>query len=224
MGLSAGRDAHDPAQPTAHTSYDDVGGRVGQALLVVPMCDAGAVSIEGPEGEPGLGPLGEVRGQPFFPAPKAPNGTPSPRVRPACRPLQGEQQAARQTENFPVPPPRARRGRLPTVRQRLPMGSSRPTTSRPRSRCSAASRGINPVRTPPGGQGAASRSVPGLQHRQQRAERHGSRANTPLNCGFAGSDWPNEFRRRRDRQLRRGLVEVPVDASAVRPPWSAAKG
>lgn len=27
------------------------------------MCDAGAVTIESPEGEPGLGPLGQVRGQ-----------------------------------------------------------------------------------------------------------------------------------------------------------------
>ena len=66
MGLPAGRDAHDPAQSTAHPSYDDVGGRVGQALLVVPMGDAGAVAVEGPEGEPGLGPLGQVRGQRFW--------------------------------------------------------------------------------------------------------------------------------------------------------------
>jgi hypothetical protein len=31
----------------------------------------------------------------------------------------------------------------------------------------------NPVRTPPGGEGRPAR-VPGLQHRQQRAQRHGS--------------------------------------------------
>jgi hypothetical protein len=57
VGLPAGCHAHDPAQSTAHTSHDDVRGRVGQALLVVPMCDAGAVTIEGPEGEPGRGPF-----------------------------------------------------------------------------------------------------------------------------------------------------------------------
>ena len=45
-----------------HAAYDDVGGRVGQALLVVSMGDAGAVAVERPEGESGLGPLGQVRG------------------------------------------------------------------------------------------------------------------------------------------------------------------
>jgi hypothetical protein len=53
--LSTRRDAHDPTEPTTNTSYDEVGGRVGQALLMMAVGDAGAVPIESPEGETGLG-------------------------------------------------------------------------------------------------------------------------------------------------------------------------
>jgi len=54
---------HDPAESTTNTSYDEVGRRVGQILLLVSVGDAGAVAIECPEGQTSLGPLGEERGQ-----------------------------------------------------------------------------------------------------------------------------------------------------------------
>ena len=55
--------AHDPAQPAANAPHKDVGGRVGQALLMVPVGDRGAGTVESPETESGLGALGEVAGQ-----------------------------------------------------------------------------------------------------------------------------------------------------------------
>lgn len=55
--------AHDAAQSAADASHDDMGGRVGQAFLMMSVGDRGAGTIEGPETDPGLGSLGEVGGQ-----------------------------------------------------------------------------------------------------------------------------------------------------------------
>ncbi|MGC4111150.1 MAG: hypothetical protein QM747_12155 [Nocardioides sp.] len=65
VGLTARGHAHDPAQSASHASDNDVGGGVWQTFLMVSVGDAGAVAIERPEGETGLGPLGEERGQRF---------------------------------------------------------------------------------------------------------------------------------------------------------------
>jgi len=56
--LVAGCGAKDATQAAADTSHDDVGGRVGQAFLVMAVGNRGAGAIEGPEAEPGLGPFG----------------------------------------------------------------------------------------------------------------------------------------------------------------------
>lgn len=63
VGLAAWRDAHNAAESATDASYDEVSRRVGQALLMVSMSDAGAVSIECPERQPGLVAIGEERGQ-----------------------------------------------------------------------------------------------------------------------------------------------------------------
>jgi hypothetical protein len=61
--LAPGRGAHDPTQSAADSSYDDVGGRVGQALSVMPVCDGGAIAIEGREAEARFGALGQECGE-----------------------------------------------------------------------------------------------------------------------------------------------------------------
>ena len=47
--LTARCGAHDAAQSAADASHDDVGGRVGQAFLMMSLGDRGAGTIEGPK-------------------------------------------------------------------------------------------------------------------------------------------------------------------------------
>jgi hypothetical protein len=63
VGLTAWRDAHNAAESATDASYDEVSRRVGQTLLMASMSDAGTVSVECPERQPGLVALGEERGQ-----------------------------------------------------------------------------------------------------------------------------------------------------------------
>jgi hypothetical protein len=63
--LAPGRGAHDPTQSAADASYDDIRGRVGQTLMVMPVGDRGAIAIDGSETDARLGSFGEEGGQWF---------------------------------------------------------------------------------------------------------------------------------------------------------------
>lgn len=65
MGLTTRSDPHDPTEPSTHTPHDDINSRIGEALLVMPVSDPGAVPVERPEGETRFCPFGEECGQRF---------------------------------------------------------------------------------------------------------------------------------------------------------------
>ena len=72
--LTAGRHAHDSAQAAQHPAHDEMGRRVGQPFLAVPVRDARAVGIESGEVESvtpksALGRIGMVSTTVYLPSP-----------------------------------------------------------------------------------------------------------------------------------------------------------
>lgn len=61
VGLADRRDAEEPAQPSANSSYEEVCSGIGEPLLTVAMGNAGAVAVERAEVDALLGALSEER-------------------------------------------------------------------------------------------------------------------------------------------------------------------